>query len=125
MKNSDYLGRVYSDGEVIFREGDKGDGMYVIQSGKVKIRKQTPSGEIEIAEIGDGDILGEMALFDKLPRSATAVASGDVRILSVDKSKLFKLISGDPTTAFKIIQSMSSRIRRLSDELAEFKKSGH
>ena len=121
MKDSDYLGRTYSDGEVIFREGDRGEGMYVIQSGKVKITKHTPAGEITISVIGSGDILGEMALFDKLPRSATAVASGEARVLSIDKSKLFKLISGDPTTAFKIIESMSSRIRRLDDELSEYK----
>ncbi len=122
MKDSDYLGRTYSDGEVIFKEGDKGKGMYVIQSGKVKISKMTPAGEITLNVIGNGDIFGEMALFDKLPRSATATAVGDARILSVDNSKLFTLISRDPTTAFKIIETMSSRIRRLDEELSHYKK---
>ena len=80
MKDSDYLGRTYEDGEVIFREGDKGEGMYVIQAGKVKITKQTTSGEVTLSVLEDGDIFGEMALFDKLPRSATATASGEARV---------------------------------------------
>jgi len=122
VKDGDFLGRVYSDGEVIFREGDKGDGMYVVQSGKVRITRQTSSGDVVLNTIGTGDILGEMAIFDMLPRSATAAALGEARVLSVDKAKLFRLISGDPTTAFKIIESMSSRIRRLSDELSKYQK---
>ena len=122
MKDSDYLGRTYEDGEVIFREGDKGEGMYVIQAGKVKITKQTTSGEVTLSVLEDGDIFGEMALFDKLPRSATATASGEARVLSVDKTKLFTLISRDPTTTFKIIETMSSRIRKLSAEISQYKK---
>jgi CRP/FNR family transcriptional regulator, cyclic AMP receptor protein len=122
MKESDYLGRTYEDGEVIFREGDKGEGMYVIQAGKVKVTKQTASGEVTLSVLEDGDIFGEMALFDKLPRSATATASGEARVLSVDKTKLFTLISRDPTTTFKIIETMSSRIRKLSREISQYRK---
>ena len=122
MKDSDYLGRTYADGEVIFREGDKGEGMYVVQAGKVKITKQTPSGEVTLSVIGSGDIFGEMALFDKLPRSATVTALGEARVLSVDKKKLFTLISRDPTTTFKIIETMSSRIRKLSEEISRYRK---
>lgn len=122
MKDSDYVGRIYADGEVIFKEGDKGEGMYVIQAGKVKITRQTPSGEVILNTLSGGDIFGEMALFDRLPRSATATAVGEARILSVDKTKLFTLISRDATTAFKIIETMSSRIRRLDDELSRNKK---
>ena len=123
MKESDFLGKVYSDGEVIFKEGSEGQVMYIIQTGKVSITKQTSSGEVVVLNtIGKGDVLGEMSLFDRMPHSATASAVGDARILTVDKRKLFKLISGDPTAVFKIIQSMSSRIRKLSDELSEYKK---
>lgn len=116
------LGRLYADSEVIFSEGDKGDAMYVIQSGKVKITKRTASKEILIAEIGSGEMLGEMALFDKLPRSATAVAVGEARILRVDKKKLFASISRDPTLVFKILESMSRRIRALNEDLAGLRK---
>ena len=61
MKDGE-LGKLYAKGEVIFREGEKGDTMYVIQSGKVKITKKTAAEEIVIAEIGKGEIFGEMAM---------------------------------------------------------------
>ena len=116
------LGRTYASGEIIFEEGDKGEVMYVIQSGRVKVTKNTSKGEIELAVLGSGDILGEMALFDKLTRSATAVAAGEARILSIDKKKLFATISRDPTLAFKIIETMSHRIRKLNQDFSEFRK---
>jgi len=118
----DELGKLYSNGEVIFKEGQEGDRMYVIQTGSVKITKKSPAGDMPIAVLESGDIFGEMALFDKLPRSATAVAMGDTRVLTIDKEKLFQTISRDPTLAFRIISSMSHRIRRLDDELIQVKK---
>jgi CRP-like cAMP-binding protein len=116
------LGKHYSDGETIFREGDKGDVMYVIQSGKVKISKNSSSGDIKMVTLQQGDIFGEMALFDKLPRSASATAEGDTRILSIDKKKLFSTIWKDPTVVLKVIETMSGTIRRLSKDFAELKK---
>ncbi len=116
------LGKIYSDGDIIFREGDTGDMMYVLQSGQIKITKKTSAGEVAIATLRSGEIFGEMALFDRQPRSATAVASGDARVLSVDKKKLFSTISRDPTLVFKILESMSQRIRRLNGELTKLRK---
>ncbi len=118
MKDGE-LGRVYSNGEAIFREGDKGEVMYVIQSGQVKITKHTPHSEdVTLATLSSGDMFGEMSLFDKLPRSATASALGEARVLSVDKKKLFQTISHDPTLVFKILETMSQRIRRLNENFA-------
>ncbi len=116
------LGRLYSDGEIIFREGEKGDVMYVIQSGKVRISKNYSSGDITMVTLQSGDIFGEMALFDKLPRSASATAEGDTRVLSIDKKKLFSTIWKDPTVVLKVIETMSGTIRRLSKDFAELKK---
>ncbi|MBI4594973.1 MAG: cyclic nucleotide-binding domain-containing protein [Candidatus Tectomicrobia bacterium] len=113
------LGKTYTDGEIIFAEGDRGEVMYIIQSGKVRLTKKTPQGEIELAVLGSGEILGEMSLFDRLTRSATAVAMGKARILSVDKKKLFSTINGDPTIAFKIIETMCRRIRKLDQDFSE------
>ncbi len=112
------LGRVYENGEAICTEGEKGDAMYVIQSGKVKIAKHSPSGEMPLATLESGDMFGEMALFDKLPRSATATALGEARVLSIDKKKLFTTISHDPTLVFKILETMSQRIRKLNENLS-------
>jgi CRP/FNR family transcriptional regulator, cyclic AMP receptor protein len=121
MKNGE-LGKLYFDKEIIFREGSTGDEMYVIQKGNVKITKNTDLGNVTIATLKNGEIFGEMALFDKLPRSATAIAHGETRILSVDKKKFFATISRDPTLVFKMLESMSNRIRRLNEELSTLKK---
>lgn len=116
------LGRVYSDGETICREGEEGSSMFVIQSGEVDITRKSIHGDVVIAALSDGEIFGEMALFDRLPRSATATASGEARVLSVDKKKLFTLINRDPTLAFKILETMSQRIRKLDGELTRLKR---
>jgi CRP-like cAMP-binding protein len=121
MKESE-LGKAYSDGDVIFQEGEEGDRMYVVQSGRVRITKKSPAGELPIAILEKGEIFGEMALFDRLPRSATATAIGDTRILGIDKQKLFQTIDRDPTLVFRLIESMSSRIRRLDEEFTQLKR---
>ena len=115
------LGKVYRDGEVIFREGDAGQVMYMIQFGQVKINKTTPSGEMTLATLSSGELFGEMALFDRLPRSATAVASGEARVLSIDKRKLLTTMTRDPALAFHLLASMSKRIRKLDNELASYR----
>jgi len=117
------LGKVYSDSEIIFREGEQGDRMFVVQSGRVKVIKETPAGEIVIAILGNGEIFGEMALFSKSPRSATVTALGDARILGIDKKKLFSTISSDPTLVFKLLESMSHRLRTIDEEFTKLKKS--
>ena len=117
------LGRVYSDGEIIFKEGDIGESMYVIQDGTIHIIKKAASGEVIIATLKSGEVFGEMALFDRLPRSASAKASGEARVLSIDKKKLFSSINRDPTLVFKLLDSMSQRIRKIDEELMKLKKS--
>jgi CRP/FNR family transcriptional regulator len=116
MKDGE-LGRVYADGEVICKEGDMGDVMYAIQSGTVKISKLSGGKEQTFIILGRGDLFGEMALFDRQPRSATATALGEARVLSIDKKKLFTSISRDPTLVFKLLETMSQRMRRLSDDV--------
>jgi CRP-like cAMP-binding protein len=116
------LGRVYANGEVIFKESERGESMYVIQSGKVKISKHSQSGEIMLATLESGNMFGEMALFDKMPRSATATALGEARVLSIDKKKLFTTISHDPTIVFKMLETMSRRIRKLNENIAGLKE---
>jgi len=112
------LGRTYSKGDIIFNEGDQGDALYVVQFGKVKIVKRTPTTEITLALLGPGEIFGEMALFDHQDRSASAIAVDDARVLTVDRRKFFATMSRDPTLAFKILSSMSQRIRQLDQQVS-------
>lgn len=122
MKESE-LGRLYRDGEIICNEGDAADSMYVIQSGKVEVMKKTATGAVTLATLNKGDFFGEMSLFDRQPRSATVKASGDARILRIDKKGFFTRASEDPSFAFNILQGMSRRIRSLDNELSKLKES--
>lgn len=121
MKESE-LGKLYKDGEIICREGDEGDSMYVLQAGKVEIIKKVSDGELSMRTLNAGELFGEMALFDRMPRSATVRAVGEARVLSIDKKGFFSRASKDPTLAFNILESMSKRIRILNDEFVKLKK---
>ncbi len=108
------LGKLYRDGEEICREGDKGDRMFIIQQGTVEVVTSKGGRETSLATLEKGTIIGEMAVFEKEPRSATVRAIGDVRALTVDKKNLLRRVSEDPTLAFRLIQTLSERVRRLS-----------
>lgn len=116
------LGRVYPDGEVIVRQGEPGDCMYVVQQGSVEVVHETESGPHVLATLGKGEFFGEMVIFDRSPRSATVRARGDVRLLTVDKGTFLRRISEDPSLAFRIVRRMSQRIRELNAEVAALKR---
>jgi CRP-like cAMP-binding protein len=119
------LGKIYQDGEIIIRQGEVGDCMFVIQEGRVEVLAERDGHEVLIAVREEGDFFGEMAIFERDVRSATVRASGEVRILTVDKKNFLRRIHEDPSLAFRLVETMSSRIRALSEEVAQFKeKSG-
>jgi len=115
------LGKIYSDGAVIIRQGDSGECMYVIQEGQVEVTSKKDGVEIHLATLGEGDYFGEMALFENEMRSATVRAAGPVRVLTVDKKNLLRRIHEDPSLAFRIVQKMSHRIREMNSELMRHK----
>jgi CRP-like cAMP-binding protein len=115
--NTGDLGRVYGDGEVIIRQGEVGDCMYVIQEGEVEIILEDGDNEILLITRKEGEFFGEMALFDRDVRSATVRSLGQARILTVDKKNLLSRISKDPSMAFRLLETMSSRIRELLVEV--------
>ncbi len=111
------LGQVFRAGEEIIRQGEVGDCMYVIQAGKVEVVIEKGGKEIRLAELGEGDFFGEMALFEKAVRSATVRPMGEVRVLTVDRKMFLRKIHDDPSLAFMVMQRMSRRLRELNDEL--------
>jgi CRP-like cAMP-binding protein len=114
-------GGVYTDGEVIYKEGENSDVMYVIQSGEVKITKVNPKENLEVISLKKGDIFGEMALFDKLPRSSTARASGTVKVLSMDRKNLFLTMRNDHVLMEKVFVTLTQRIQRLNEKFQKLK----
>lgn len=107
------LGKEYDKGTDIIREGDVGECMYVIQSGKVKILQTRDNREVCLAELGEGDFFGEMAIFEQERRSATVRAAETVRVLTIDKKNFLRRIHEDPSLAFNIVKTLSHRIREL------------
>lgn len=112
------LGKRYGDGDVIIRQGDVGDCMYVIQEGKVEVILESHGHEIQLQVHGPGAFFGEMAIFDKAVRSATVRALGEAMVLTVDKKNFMRRVHEDPSLAFHLVETMSGRIRELVDKVA-------
>jgi serine phosphatase RsbU (regulator of sigma subunit) len=98
-------------GQVIFKEGDPGREMFVVLEGEISV---TVDGR-EIDHLSAGSILGEMALVDERPRSATAAAATDCRLLVLDQERFTRLIQKSPDFAVRVMRIMSSRLRRLME----------
>ena len=118
------LGREYGDGEVIVRQGEPGNCMYVIQDGTVEVLATSDGRELHLRDLGADDFFGEMALFEEETRTATIRSKGTSRILTIDKKSFLGGIHEDPSLAFRLVQTMSHRIRDLTDRLAGYEESG-
>jgi CRP/FNR family transcriptional regulator, cyclic AMP receptor protein len=99
--------RDFKAGEVIFKEGDPGAEFFVIQSGKVDIQL----GNRLLGTLGDHDIFGEMALIDPAPRSATAVAKTDVKVVPVAEKQFLFLVGRTPHFALNVMRTLARRLR--------------
>ena len=119
------LGKMYQNGELIIRQGESGDCMYVIQAGEVEVFREHEDKEVQLAVLGTGDFFGEVPLFEREARSATVRALGEVRLLTVDRRTLLRRIHEDPSLAYRILQTMSRRIRELDAEIARLIVEGY
>jgi CRP/FNR family transcriptional regulator, cyclic AMP receptor protein len=116
------LGREYKDGEVVFRQGDVGDCLYVIQEGQVEIVAERDGQETLLRVAGQNELFGEMAIFDRETRSATVRARGPARILTLDKKNFLRRINEDPSLAFQLVEAMSHRVRDLTKEVVTLRQ---
>jgi CRP/FNR family cyclic AMP-dependent transcriptional regulator len=113
------LGKIYCDGEEIIRQGNVGESMYVVQSGRVEVVIDGDNGNKQhLAFLDAGNFFGEMSVFEKEVRSATVRAVGEARVLKIDKKTLMRRIREDPLLAVNLLKTMSQRIRALNAELA-------
>ena len=102
----------YPAGSMIFRQGDEGDVMYVVNAGDVEL--SYVGGQPVV--VGAGGSFGEMALIDRQPRSATATARTDVSLYSVNQGLFFVLVQATPDFALEVMESLSDRLRRANRE---------
>lgn len=116
------LGRDYKAGEIIVRQGDSGDCMFVIQEGEVEAVAEADGKEYRLRTLGPNEFFGEMALFEKETRTATIRALQPTRVLTIDKKNFLGGIHEDPSLAFRVVRTMSHRIRDLTDRLAHYEE---
>src|SRR5258708_18119760 len=115
----DKCGRSYNPRDNIFREGDVGNEMYIIQSGRVKITKQLKDGvEKTLVILGPGDFFGEMAVIDKDVRSANASAVDASRLIALDEEVFEMHMQTNPKIVKKILKNLTSRLRDANQQIA-------
>lgn len=103
--------KTYAPGTLIFREGDTGDEMYIIQRGKVRVSKDFSGKPHVIAVLDKGEFFGEMAIVSQLARSATVTAIDEVEALAFDRDGLLKMITRNPRIGLSIIDRLCRRLQ--------------
>ena len=104
-------------GTVLFRAGDGGDRMYLIEAGRVRIHLRDAGGEdLTLAELSGGDFFGEMAILDGKPRSAQATVTEDARLAVLSREDFHGFVRGAPEVALRMLGAVTERLRH-TDEL--------
>jgi CRP-like cAMP-binding protein len=105
--------RDFKAGDVIFRQGDPAHELFIVQSGEVEIRL----GNRVLETLPQYSIFGEMALIDSAPRSASAIAASDAKLVSVSEKQFLFLISNTPYFALNVMRVMARRLRAANTAL--------
>ncbi len=106
-------------GEYIFREGDLGTEMYIIHEGKVGILQEIGGEEKQLAVFEKGDFFGEMSLLEDLPRTASARALSDVKLLQINGATFSQMLRDHPEIAIRMMRKLSRRLRETDRLLGE------
>jgi CRP-like cAMP-binding protein len=110
----------FPPGHVIFAEGEPGDRLYIITSGKVKIGRRYPGGRENLLTImGPSDMFGELSIFDPGPRTSSATTITEVRAASMDRDALRAWIADRPEIAERLLRVLARRLRRTNSNLTD------
>lgn len=109
-------------GEILLREGDPGDAMYVTMAGELQVTKLSGASDVVIARRGAGEVIGEMSLLDNEPRSATVRALVPTRLFRIDRDSFDKLLEGHPAAARAILKTVTNRLRNTEVMLRQSEK---
>src|SRR5690606_5756398 len=104
------FGKELAKGTVLFREGEPGKEMFVIQAGKVAISKQVREVEKVLATLGPGEFFGEMAIISNKPRNASASIAEDAKLLVIDPKTFEGMIRGNSEIAVRMIKKLADRL---------------
>ena len=108
----------YDSGQVMFNAGDMGDAAYIVIDGSVEIAVPSPSGPIVVNTLGKNDIIGEIAIFGEVPRTATATATSKLETLKISKELFTKIIRENPDAALELIRVLAARLANTTAQLS-------
>jgi CRP-like cAMP-binding protein len=111
------FGRVFPAGSVLFREGETGQEMYVIQSGRVRISRLMNGRESVLAELPAGEFFGEMAIINARPRSATAMVIEDAKLLVIDAKTFEAMVRGSVEIAVRMMKKLADRLDQANAQI--------
>jgi len=114
----------YDIGQVMFNAGDAADAAYIIIEGKVEISVPTPSGPIIVNTLGKNELLGEIAIFGEVPRTATAKATAKLETLKISKDMFIKVIRENPDAAVELIKILAGRLANTTSQLTQTRSGG-
>ena len=104
--------RILSKDEILFKKGDEGNSLFIINSGRVKIVTQdSQDNEVVLNQVGAGEIIGEMALLDYEPRSAGVVALEETTIMELSREDFMEILAAQPELALSVIRGLIARLR--------------
>lgn len=107
-------------GGILFAEGDAGDQVYVVVEGKLKLGTSSGDGRENLLSIlGPGEMFGELSLFDPQPRTSTATAVTDARLLALSHDQVIGLVTAHPRVALELLARLAQRLRRSNEVLAD------
>ena len=115
--------RVVEAGDYVFRQGDKGIDLFVVQSGVVEISRGEGDKRVVMATLRQGAFFGEMSVLESMPRDADAVAVTRTELLVISQGGLLIRLRRDPTFAVEMLHQLSGRVRALNQQLEEERSS--
>jgi CRP-like cAMP-binding protein len=121
MSNDEQLfqrhGRVLPAGSLLFREGDPGGEMYVLQAGVVRITRRSRGAEMLLATLGPGEFFGEMAIISSKPRTATAEVVSEARVLTIDAKTFDTMVRSNVEIAVRLIKKFAERLAQADEQI--------
>jgi len=112
----------YEAGQEICRQGDIGDAAYLVISGVAEILVDTPTGRIKLAELSKNALVGEIAIINDVPRTATVMAGTELEALRITKDHFLRLVAEFPQIAIEIMRVLATRLSRTNEELTDARR---
>lgn len=112
----------FRPGQHVFKEGEASKAMYLVQKGTLSVRKMKGAVHVEIAKIYSNEVLGELSFFDRMPRSASAIALTEVELLEIRFDSLDPIYDRVPAYLKTIIAAVAERLRRANDTIRRLQK---